>query len=192
MDQNVALALSILAVQAIFVPFLVLSLCLDFGPRWLKTGMLASIFVGAVMGAVLSVKLGLPYNAATWVFYGGFASFLVALWFEISMRRDVLNQLKLAPQVACIGVDEFKRIDVRSRGEIRVEDILTAIEKGRVNKQALSFLHHMAEHIASIGHVVEVIPPSYPGVVPVMIHAINLEDLFSYDARIRQRLAAWT
>jgi hypothetical protein len=178
-------------VQALLVPAIAINIAHDFGPRSVDKSIGISCVIGGVSGILVDTYLNLPFSPVLWTLAGllvNGASASALLWLMLQ-RIEKLDEM--APHVPLYGLSMFDKIDTQNTGIIRADMIWSALKAGLIHENVRDVWEHIANEVATIGHVVDVFPGEMYSPMPVCIYGISREDFRSYGARITPIKKGW-
>lgn len=179
-------------IQAGFLGLIASELARESGPKTVKTASVVATVLSFIIGIVLSTPATLVACAA------GYAvlTMLFSYWYgEKIVAAGVYKQLEMAPEVVRFGLRNYSRFaDKDGITSVSLHDALA--EGATFSEDEMVIVNHILRHMADIGHVVDTIVVSTPaahggGAHAFAVHAINEQDLRSYQARLKQKYAAW-
>ncbi len=184
MTQNLLIAASCFLVQALLVPALAMAAGREYGRRGMDIAVLVASIVGAVVSIVIAVNFNLS-NPFLWALASAVVNTLIASKIGTAILEQIRLEITMAPRVPEVGLRIFNRIDKSGTGIIRADQIYSFLRTNETDEEVKTVLTFIADNIANIGHVVDVVPSTHISAVPVCIYAASRRDLESYPARLR-------
>lgn len=184
MTETMLLAASCFLVQALMVPALAMAAGREYGPRGMDIAGLLAAIVGAILAIIIAVSLNLP-SPFLWALACAVLNVFIASKIGAMIFEQIQLEITMAPRVPEVGLRMFNRIDMTGSGVIRADQIYSFLRANETDEETMDVLTFIADNIASIGHVVDVVPTAHISAVPVCIYAVSRRDLETYPARLR-------